>query len=449
MKNFLFTSTVLAGLAFSLPALAVDVPKNTKSVTKTKAKSATKKAAPKPVAPMVEAKPMGSWVDGITFGGVIAGGGTWNTANPRDNSNFGRLIDSEDGLQLNQILLTAQRPIDPTSKDYDYGFKLQGLYGSDARISRTVGLLENATDDSLNQLDITEAHGLIHTPWFTDGGFDIKVGKYASPESAETIDASGNFFYSHSYIFNFGDPFYHTGVTTTLHVSPMIDLIAGIDTGVNTTIGGNGDNNDSLSYNFGIGINAGDVTSLLSSHIGPELADRAVVNGLIPANVNPDDSLRALNTLTTVWKVDDRWTLTNDLNWIYDSDIRSGKSANAFGVAQYATYKINDMFSVGTRGELYFDNNGAFVAQFTGNQDFIRGVKGEPLRSTRSVAGGKTTYGMITAGANITPDWKSDYLKGLRFRPEVRYDKAFSTRPFNDARDSHQLTFGMDAVLTF
>lgn len=422
MKKLLVTSTVLAGLAVAAPAVAAD------------AKAPAK-----------------SWADGIAFSGVVDAGGTFNPSDPKDNSNFGRLIDSEDGVQLNQVLLTVQRPIDPTLKAYDLGFKLQGLYGSDARISRTMGLLEKTAGDSLNQLDITEANVQLHTPLLTDGGLDFKLGKYASPESAETIDASGNFFYSHSYIFNFGDPFYHTGLTAALHVTPMWDLYAGIDTGVNTTLGGNGDNNGRPSYSAGIGLNAmgGELTSLLSTHIGPELSKAAINNALLPAGVDVDSSTRALNTLTTVWKVNGNLTLTNDLNWIYDSDIRSGKSANGFGVAQYATYKINDMFSVGTRGELYFDRDGAFVAQYTGNYDFIRAVEGLPLQSTRSVGGGKTTYGMITVGANITPDWKCRYLQGLRFRPEVRFDKSFETRAYNDSQDSSQLTFGMDAVLTF
>ena len=400
--------------------------------------------------PAFAAEPVGtSWMDSILLSGVVAGGGTLNADDADDNKNFGRLTDDEQGFQLNQVLLTAQRPIDISQKDYDYGFKLQGLYGSDARISRTIGLLEKTAGRNLHQVDITEANVQIHTPWFTDGGFDIKIGKYASPESAETIDASTNFFYSHSYIFNFGDPFYHTGITTTLHLNPMWDLYAGIDTGVNTTLGSNGDNNDSPGFSFGVGLNAGSVTSLLSTHVGPEIADAAVQNGLLPATVDADDTFRALTTLTTVWKVDDRLTLTNDLNWIYDSDIQAGSDANAFGIAQYAAYKIDDVFSVGLRGEVYVDQSGVFVAQFVDNYDFTRAQQGLPLLNSRSVGGGKTTYGMLTAGVNITPDWKNDYLKSVRFRPEVRYDKSFDTRPFNDSSESHQITFGFDAVVTF
>lgn len=397
------------------------------------------------------AKPA-SWLNSIIYSGVVSAGGTYNPDNPLDNKNFGRLTDDENGFQLNQVLLTAARPIDHSVKDYDYGFKLQGLYGSDARISRSIGLLEKTAGRNINQLDITEANFLIHTPWFTEGGFDLKIGKYSSPESAETIDASGNFFYSHSYIFNFGDPFYHTGAVATLHVSPMIDLFLGVDTGVNTTLGSNGDNNDSLSFSAGVGLNMldGKLTSLLSTHIGPELADKATQNGILPAGLDADDSTRALSTLTTVWKLSDAWTLTNDLNWIHDTEISSGRRANAFGIAQYATYKINDMYTVGVRGEVYRDINGAFVAQFVDNYDFTRAQQGLPLNA-RSVSGGKTTYGMITAGVNIRPDLGLPYLGGMVLRPEVRYDSALNDgrRPFNDSKDRNQFTIGGDLLLTF
>ncbi len=93
MKNFLISSTILMSVACAAHAFAAD-----------------DKAAPKTPA---------SWADGITFTGVADAGGTWNSGDQKDNHNFGRLTDDKPGVQLNQILLTAARPIDPTLKDYD------------------------------------------------------------------------------------------------------------------------------------------------------------------------------------------------------------------------------------------------------------------------------------------------------------------------------------------
>src|SRR3984893_1531053 len=93
---------------------------------------------------------------------------------------------------------------------------------------------------------------------------------------AEAIDPTGDYLYSHSYIFNFGIPFKHTGIMTVSHVDPMVDIYAGVDAGVNTTFGnGQGDNNGGAAFHGGIGLNLldGNLTILATTHIGPENAD--------------------------------------------------------------------------------------------------------------------------------------------------------------------------------
>ena len=82
------------------------------------------------------------------------------------------------------------------------------------------------------QFDVVEANVLAHLPWLTEGGIDLKVGQYPTPLGYETIDPSTNPFYSHSYIFQFGLPFKHTGALTTTHVNSMLDIYAGADTGI-------------------------------------------------------------------------------------------------------------------------------------------------------------------------------------------------------------------------
>ena len=73
-------------------------------------------------------------------------------------------------------------------------------------------------------------------PGSPTGGIDLKVGQYPTPLGYETIDPSTNPFYSHSYIFQFGLPFKHTGALATTHVNDVLDIYSGIDTGTNTTI---------------------------------------------------------------------------------------------------------------------------------------------------------------------------------------------------------------------
>ncbi len=71
---------------------------------------------------------------------------------------------------------------------------------------------------------------------FTDGGVDAKLGQYPTPIGYEVIEPTGNPFYSHSYIFNFGIPLKHTGGYLTAHINATPDLRLGGDTGGNTPL---------------------------------------------------------------------------------------------------------------------------------------------------------------------------------------------------------------------
>ncbi|MBI3419459.1 MAG: porin [Proteobacteria bacterium] len=382
--------------------------------------------------------PAPTWFDGVKFWGHVEAGITGNTDDPSNGLNFGHLFtDRANEPLMNQLLLTVERPIDTSSKTYDLGFRLQGMYGSDARYTHFLGELDDVTHDR-HALDIVEANLQLHTPWLTPGGIDFKLGQYVTLEGAEVIDAAGNFFYSHSYIFNFGIPLKHTGLMTITHLSPMFDLYLGVDSGVNTSLGGEGDNNDDAAFHGGLGINGlldGRLNILATTHIGAENPRNAT--GI---NVH---ALRYLNDITAIFKVNDKLTATTDLNYIKDDafDVEAG------GVAQYFTYAVNDWLSVGVRGEVYRDPSGFYVAAFPGNQDFVRFEKGRPATV---IGGGKTTYGAFTAGLNIKPPLECKFLQGVMIRPELRIDGSLNdTKPFDSGKSGLQFTPAVDVIVSF
>lgn len=407
-------------------------------------------AAPAP------AKPPAAWVDGITQSFWIEGGSTFNTVHKTGDKNFGRLFDDKtDGFQLNQMTYTIQRKIDSTLPTYDFGFKLQGMYGSDARYTHFLRELQYATGDSINQFDIVEANLQLHTPWFTDGGFDIKAGQYPTLEGLETIDPTTNYLYSHSYIFNFGIPLKHTGFITVLHATPLVDLYAGMDTGVNTSIG-SGDNNDSVSFHGGIGLNllGGNLTVLATTHIGPENAKNAANGSTLP--IGADKKNRYLNDVATTWKFNDKLTFLNELNYIEDDCQAVGAAgaskcgtARAYGVAQYGIYQLDDVFTLVGRAEVFRDEEGAFVGQFNNNLDFVRAEEGDPAKGV-VLFGGRTTYFGLTGGVNIKPALSIPLVSSLVIRPEVRYDTSLNnTKPFGNNTKGDQVTVASDFILQF
>ena len=364
--------------------------------------------------------------------GWIDSGITFNPASPQDNQNFGRFFDDRvNEPLLNQLVINFERALASQPGEFDWGFKLQFMYGSDARYIHSLGLFDDTASTSILQPDLVEAYLNLHFPIISEGGLDLKLGKFVTLEGAETIDPRTNFFYSHTYIFNVGIPFNHTGALATFHATKWLDLMAGVTRGVNTSIE---DNNDALAFHGGIGLNLyeGKVVVAATTHIGPET----------PHN---NHDLRYLSDITTTWKITDKLTSITDLNYALDEV----SDAQAYGIAQYFTYAINSWLTAGIRGEIFWDDDGFYVFSFANNHDPMRALEGEPTIDPRTVGGGKTTYGMVTASVNIRPAMPNP-ISGLTIRPELGYDRALNgTHPFNDSRNVDQFTMGVDFILTF
>ena len=364
--------------------------------------------------------------------GWIDSGITFNPDSPSDNQNFGRLFDDRSNQpMLHQLVINFERPLAPPPGEFDWGFKLQFMYGSDARFIHSLGLFADTAATSIVQPDLVEAYLNLHFPVITDGGLDLKLGKFVTLEGAETIDPRANFFYSHSYIFDFGIPFNHAGALATFHATKWLDVMAGITRGVNTSVE---DNNDSLAFHGGIGLNfnEGKVIVAAATHIGPETP-----------NNNHDQ--RYLNCITTTWKITDKLTSITDLNYAHDD----GADADTCGVAQYLTYAINSWFTAGVRGEIFRDDQGFYVVSFANDHDPVRALEGEPTIDPRTVGGGRTTYGAITLGLNIKPAVPKP-AASLVVRPELRFDRALNgTHPFNDSSQRNQFTAGVDIIISF
>jgi hypothetical protein len=391
---------------------------------------------PAPAAPVVaaeEKKEEAAAAPGFSVWAQLEAGITANPNQPFGGINVGHLFtDKANQPVLNQLLLTADQPID-TATDYAIGFRLQGMFGTDARYTHFLGVLDESISER-TQVDIVEAWVGIHTPWLGEGGMDIKVGGYPTLLGAEVIDPSGNFLYSKSYIFNFGLPLKNTGIMTITHVNPILDIYLGVDTGLNTTFPTDGDPNTAYAFQGGFGLNGfaldGKLSMVAFTHFGPE---------------NPGDnkSFRWLNDIVFTYKPTDTLTLLTEFNFIKDD----GFHALAWGVAEYASYAISDEVSLSGRAEIYRDNNNFFVAAYPGNRDFVNLEHGYPLEKGLVGASAPTTYGELTLGLTFKPPVPGP-IQGLMIRPEIRYDYSLNgTKPYDGGTDQGQFTFGLDFVL--
>ena len=362
----------------------------------------------------------------------LEAGITANVDSPKSGVNYGHLFtDKSKQLVLNQLLLTAEKPLDTNATDWALGYRLQGMFGTDARYTHFLGELDLDIKER-DQVDIVEAWAFIHAPLLTDGGVDIKIGQFVTYLGAETIDPSGNTFYSKSYIFNFGIPLKHTGLMAITHVNPTLDIYTGVDTGVNTSFG-DGDENDSAAFQGGFGLNAlmdGKLTVLALTHMGPE-------------DVNDNNHWRFLNDVVATYKATDKLTLTTELNYIHEEL----GNADGYGIAQYVSYALNDEWTVSGRAEVWDDEKNFFVAAFPGNRTFVQFERGLPLDQSPIFAptnGGAVTYSEFTVGATYKPVIGGTQL--FMLRPEFRFDDALNgVKAYNGS--TNQFTFGLDFVL--
>jgi Putative beta-barrel porin-2, OmpL-like. bbp2 len=470
MKWYYLPIVTAASLAASM-AFAADV--------------ASKKDAVTPPAPPPK------WLDTMTIDGYVDGGIAFNFNQPWNGVNWGNLYtDRANTPTFNGLVVTAQRPIDPKSDNYDFGFKVQLQLGEDMRYNHVIGLSDYLIP-SRTQFGPLEANVQAHLPWKTflsEGGIDIKAGIFPTYNGAELMVAKDNMFYSLSYIFNFG-PFLHTGVMTTTHVRDWLDFYAGVTTGVNTFIGWPGDNNASASFHGGFGLNLleGNLTIIGFVHSGPEnpkqigsaytpasppfppgLATASWPNTPYGCVCNPNSTNRTYSNLTTTWKATDRLTLVTDMafnresgwnpasytgisaNYYANADAllatvnpnwpglanlpQHPKGAESYGVYQYASYKVSDLITVKGRVGYYRDAQNFFVGAYQGYFDNVNSFHGFAcLTCLYGPSNNGTSYLDLTTGLTITPELPKDLpiVTGLILRPEFRWTTTTNgTHPF-------------------
>lgn len=443
LQALLVRGSFLPLAAFALtPAHADD--QATPPASDTPPAAAAAPAPPAPPAPFVK------------FSGHAEVGVTTRLSPTDAPLNWGHLFTDRDGQPLiNQVMLTAQHDIDSSAKTPNWGFKVQGFWGSDARVTHLLGVLDSSPN-SINQFDIVEAHVDAHLPIIASGGVDIKAGLYPTLLGAEVIDSTANFFYSHNYIFNFGVPLKHTGVMTTTHFSHGIDLYLGVDSDVNTSFGSGGDNNGAPAFQGGIGFTVGkNATVLITTHIGPEDARGSFDFNGKPINTNK--ALRYLNDAVITIKLSPKLTSTTDINYIHDD----GYHVSGGGISEQLVYTFNDNVSFGARGEIWDDGNGYFVAAFPGNHDFVANEKGlgsfGGLPNTSIFAPGvDATYAALTVGINWKPKVPAVTKNfSVTVRPEARVDTTlngvavFGLNKANTPTKKGQATVGVDLIVGF
>lgn len=347
---------------------------------------------------------------GINVYGFVEGSWTQNLTSPSGGPNEGRSFDQYKNQGVfDQFDLTLERTVDVSKKEWDIGFRIETLWGSDASMVHSNGLFTyyDGTRDPQNQWDLNQAYVDLAIP--VGNGLRVRAGKFVTLLGAETINPNGNWLFSRSYLFNYAIPFTHTGAIATYALDDQWTVEGGIFRGWDQSID---DNNDAPSYEGRVTWTSKDKKWMVSNNIvtGPEQADDS-------------SDFRTVWDLVLCYTPDPNgpWTFMLNSDYAYES-LPANQDTQWYGIAGYAGYKLNNTYTLNSRLEWFHDEDGTRI-----------GLAG--------------SYYEGTLGVSIHP-FSSGLASNLIIRPEIRYD--YSENAFFDGGNDHnQITAAVDMIFNF
>ena len=362
---------------------------------------------------------------GISLYGYVEGGYMHDFTSPHKGGlTFLGYNNFKNNGVLDKISLNLERTVDPTKKQFDVGFRLEGIFGSDAAFIHSNGMWGKETGHT--QWDFLQAYADVTLPGIP---VRLRAGKWIELAGFEHFSANiyGAFgdptraFYSYSYQFLYAEPGTQTGALATYVLNPQWTFDAGFTRGWNQSLR---DSNDVLDFLGRVTFTPSDKTSVIFVMTeGPEFP--IIVGNNIPAGDNRD-WWTALDLVITQ-KVTDKLSLGLGSDYVVTPKIPVlGNGTKEWGgVAGYISYALDPHFTLNTRLEWYRDAANGFST-------------GAPVSAN---------YYEGTVGVAIKPFPKDKILSNLLFRPEVRYDHS-DQLVFNSS-DHNQWTFSIDTLFTF
>lgn len=345
--------------------------------------------------------------NGISVGGWLSMGGTYSTDDPSNHNDFPVTFnDRTSEFQLNQLNFYIEKALDQESH-WDFGGRVDFMFGTDSRFTQATGLDNNLiSENDLRFYDIAIPQFYLEVYAPIGKGITAKIGHFYTILGQEVVMAPNNFFYSHAYTMQYGEPFTHTGVLFSYALNDEFTLNAGTVAGIDNF------KENLANWNF-----LGGLTWTNSE------ASSAVSWSVVSGDV--DDVTSENRTISSLVV---SHSFTEKLQYVFEHDFGyqqqaaiNGKDAFWYGINQYVFYDLTETVSAGLRGEWFRDASG--------------------FRINTGTAG---NYFALTAGINWKPkEW-------LAFRPEIRYDWVDSNiNVFNNFSKKNQLEFAMDVVIQF
>ncbi len=267
------------------------------------------------------------------------------------------------------------------------GFKVKLSAGETAKFIHSNGL--GASDKDL-PFDLTEAYIDYVAP--VGKGLTLQLGKFATFTGEEVIEASGDYNYSRSFLFNYAIPFTHTGLMASYPVSGAVTANVYVLNGWDNET----DNNVGKTYGLSTTVTPSSAASLIFNFLyGPEENNDNHDNRFLFDWVG---SLNATSKLTLVANTDYGYekgspTNPNLLN----------EDAKWYGAAFYANYVFTDKVSGTVRAEEFKDPQGFRTG-------FVQNLKEVTLTAQYALA----------KNLLLRPEYRHDWSNAATFASNTR-----------------------------
>lgn len=393
------------------------------------------------------------------------GGNSWGS-----DFNGPVVMDDRAGQgMLNQLCLVGHKPL---TNESGWGGRVDLLYGTDWWTAVARGL-DAFPFNEVNALGVprwgsSRYYGLALPQFYVEAGreeLSLLAGHFYTPLGYEVVPAVGNFFFTRTYLFEYGTPTTHTGVLGTWSPRAGVSVTAGVMNGWdNFSDGMPAVANPDYP---GAGSNLGFIGELLlESEDGERELGFALTSGNeytpraddIGRPMPPTVGNLTMYTVYAVVPLTDRLTsvVEHSNAWQFQADTGFANRGQLPGLAQwyglthYSYLELREGLAAGLRIEWFRDNNGSRVFYPVRNA----------VTASEPVAGGFAgNFWAITWCLNwrLHANWT--------IRPELRHDwftpddYGSGALPFGDVTTRPgglvtgsafgQLFYGCDVVATF
>lgn len=404
----------------------------------------------------------------IRIGGWINGGATFNPSNIDGFNGPVTFDDQANRFQLNQLNIFVERAVVAEGNSWDFGGRFDILFGTDAIFTQAYGV--PAFDVNSGQplarsnwdLDLccasTRYYGIAIPQAYVEAyvpvgnGMNVKLGHFYTPIGYESVPAPDNFFYSHAYTMQYGEPFTHTGILANYYISKNWMLMAGTTTG-SATGGWDGGFDKQLG-------NWGGLAGITWS--SDDMGSSANLSGSYAETSTRSTEPWGMYSVVLKHRVGTRMNVVLQHDHGYAGGVLlNGITRNAewYGINTHVYYDITPDLSIGVRAEWFRDKDGfrvfspGRVGAATNNRGLSYALGSGQLGNAVSAP---ADYYAVTLGMNwkamktLKKDWSA--MKSFNVRPNVRYDSAdglhgVDYRPFNRHKD--QVVLSLDFMLSF